>query len=591
MNYPHQFHIPVLGLGYTIDTPLRVAKYGISSVISIVEDELIEDMRAYHSLRNGIAFMPIPAKDPDHRAKRICAFLNLLNDLICRQVAEMKTSDFEEGSDIRRYFELLPDSSAAKKLYLQMQLMEEGQNKNELKNQLRQSIVIGDIDVNIMSKLDNASYDDNGERMADQYCDAVAALRGFANSNLSSSVIFSAGYNPRLYNFAEQEQDFYPDVNEHLTKKIIIKVSDYRSAAIQGKILAKKGLWVSEFRIESGLNCGGHAFPTEGILMGPILEEIKNNREALKQELFKLCNEALLAKGKTPFSVPPIQKITAQGGVGTANEQQLLLNYYQLDSIGWGSPFLLVPEVTNVDETTLHQLANATPEEYFLSNASPLGVPFHNFRKSSSEDQRKQRIANKKPGSPCYKKFLTSDTEFTALPICTASRQYQQLKEEHLEATVSGTELKIRLEKMGEKDCLCEGLTSSVRLKNEMKLSHKLSAVTICPGPNLQWFSGIFTLEEMVDHIYGKITITNSLYRPHLFVNELNLYVDYLKKQVAEAASVINEKQIKYFEKFRTNLLKGIEYYKMFFLSLPGVEKTLEELYSFELELVVIKIG
>jgi len=35
MRYqPHSFHIPVMGTGFTIDTPLKVARYGISSVIS-----------------------------------------------------------------------------------------------------------------------------------------------------------------------------------------------------------------------------------------------------------------------------------------------------------------------------------------------------------------------------------------------------------------------------------------------------------------------------------------------------------------------------------------------------------------------------
>jgi hypothetical protein len=37
----HSFH-PVMGLAYTIDSPIRVAQYGISSVISIADDELIE---------------------------------------------------------------------------------------------------------------------------------------------------------------------------------------------------------------------------------------------------------------------------------------------------------------------------------------------------------------------------------------------------------------------------------------------------------------------------------------------------------------------------------------------------------------------
>ena len=45
----HTFHIPVMGLAYTIDSPIRVAKYGISSVISIMDDELIEKMNAFYS--------------------------------------------------------------------------------------------------------------------------------------------------------------------------------------------------------------------------------------------------------------------------------------------------------------------------------------------------------------------------------------------------------------------------------------------------------------------------------------------------------------------------------------------------------------
>jgi len=41
MNQAHTFHIPVMGIGYTIDTPLKVAHLGIDSVISLVDDQLI----------------------------------------------------------------------------------------------------------------------------------------------------------------------------------------------------------------------------------------------------------------------------------------------------------------------------------------------------------------------------------------------------------------------------------------------------------------------------------------------------------------------------------------------------------------------
>jgi hypothetical protein len=148
--------------------------------------------------------------------------------------------------------------------------------------------------------------------------------------------------------------------------------------------------------------------------------------------------------------------------------------------------------------------------------------------------------------------------------------------------------MKTQLQRLGEKDCLCEGLTSSVRLKNQMKLSHKLSAITICPGPNLKWFSGIFSLKEMADHIYGRINITNTLYRPNMFINELKLYVDYLKKQLTESAASLTEKQMRYFQKFKTNLLNGIAFYKTMLLSITDAAKTLEQLCYFERELNAI---
>src|SRR5690606_1425477 len=118
----------------------------------------------------------------------------------------------------------------------------------------------GSIDVNIMSKVDRLNLDSKGKSLGEQFTDALAALRGFAQSNLQSSLILSAGMNPRLYSALEGYMDFLPDAGRGMRKKIILKVSDFRSAFIQAKFLAKKGLWVSEFRIESGLNCGGHAF-------------------------------------------------------------------------------------------------------------------------------------------------------------------------------------------------------------------------------------------------------------------------------------------------------------------------------------------
>src|SRR5690606_14632417 len=113
---------------------------------------------------------------------------------------------------------------------------------------------------------------------------------------------------------------FYPDASGFLKKKVVLKVSDYRSALIQGKFLAKKGIWVSEYRIESGLNCGGHAFATDGYLLGPILAQFRDNKEELIKSVHDLLITALSDKSKFVPSSPLPVKITAQGGVGTAGE-------------------------------------------------------------------------------------------------------------------------------------------------------------------------------------------------------------------------------------------------------------------------------
>lgn len=554
----HTFHIPVLGLGYSIDTPLKVAKYGISSVVSIVDDELTERMRKYHSEKNNKSYVPIDKKETDSRALRITAYLNLLNTLVNEQFLGL----LHEESAFDKYFELLPDHSLLKLKYQEIQKMTDIQARELALVDLKSMIKPGRIDVNIMSKVDRANYNPNNEYLGDDYTDALAAMRGFANSNLKSSVIISAGLNPRLYSYMEKCADFYPNRSGVLSKTIILKVSDFRSAMIQAKMLAKKGLWVSEFRVESGLNCGGHAFATEGFLLGPILEEFKEKRTELVAELYSIYSAALLSK-EISIPSPPLQRITAQGGIGTAEEHQFLINYYQLDAAGWGSPFLLVPEATNVDNDTLTDLINADSTAYYLSNSSPLGVLFNNFKNSSMEQLRLERIKKGRPGSPCTKKFLCSNTEFTALPICTASREYQNLKIKELEKQDLPEEhYQQQFDLITEKICLCEGLCSSTYLKNGILKPKESKAVSICPGPNLAYFSGKYSLKEMIQHIYGKTNLLEAVSRPNLFINELNLYVDYLKKDITSQLDELSTKKSKYFNKFKEQLLHGIAYYK-----------------------------
>lgn len=567
MNYTphHKFHIPVMGLAYTIDTPIKVARFGISSVISIVEDRLVEMMRKYYYPTIDQEYQPISTHEEDYRAKRITDYLNLVNTIVQAQVDKLRKAAFEAGSEIEKYFEMLPDDSALKQLYRRMLGESNHPEKKQMEDYLRTQIKPGSIDVNIMTKTDRNNYNKSGELIEDG-SDAVAALRGYAKSNLvNSSVVFSAGMNPRLYNYLEKCKEFDVNKDGGFTKKIIIKVSDHRSALIQGKYLAKKGVWVSEFRIESGLNCGGHAFATEGYLMGPILEEFKSNKQELIDTLYEIYNAALLKKSNQKFIYPPRMIFSAQGGIGTYEEDDFLHRYYGIESTGWGTPFLLVPEATTVDEPTLKLLCSAKEKDVVLSRNSPLGVRFYYLKGTTAEDEKLLRIKNGKPGSPCTEKHLEFNTEFTKEPICTASHKYQKIKIAQLQSlNLPEPEYKRQLNDVLGKECLCVGLSNAAAINYKQIFIKKLNAVTICPGPNIANFSKVASLQTMTDHIYGRRNILSNANRPHMFIAELHLYIDYLKEQLEEGMSTEQfSKKKKYFNSFHQNLREGINYYRL----------------------------
>lgn len=458
-----------------------------------------------------------------------------------------------EGTRLTTYFELLDERSNLKQQYREM-LSSARDSAREtralLEKDLREKVVAGEIDVNIMTKLDRTNYEGE-EPLPREFPDAVAALRGYANSTLQSSVVFSAGINPRLYTSLAEHEDFFVTEEGESRKKVIVKVSDYRSALTQGRFLGKKGIWVSEFRIESSLNRGGHAFPNDGVLLGPILEEFKNKREELTTSLFDIYDKAMRERG-VEVDAPPTTRFSVQGGVGTFEEHALLLNEYRFDSVGWGTPFLLVPEATTVDQETLERLVAARENDLYLSNASPLGVPFNNLRTSSSEETRRAKIAKGLPGSPCVNGYLATNTEFTSQPICVASRAYQKRKlDEIASSTLPEEEKKRQEDSVLAKACICFDLGAGAMLHHDIAYKQSLLHPAVCPGPNLAYFSGIYSLSEMVSHIYGRASVLNEeVERPHAFIKELLIYLDYLDDHKEELKSAVG------------NLSEGIAYYR-----------------------------
>lgn len=587
MTKSHNFHIPVMGVSFTVDTPVKIAHLGISSVMSIGDDLLAERLRKYYSEQLKLEYTEIGRKVEDCRAKRITAYLDLVYDMVHDKFENLKSLSIQKGNDLYKYFDLLPNTSLLKQAFLKLK---EG---DFLPEAIKSQMEAGELEVNIMTKLDRQHYDKEGNELPHIYNDAHAGLRGYANSKLNSGLVLSAGLNPRLYSYISHFNNFYPDVNGKLDKQIILKVSDYRSALIQGKFLAKKGIWVSEYRIESGLNCGGHAFATDGILAGPILEDFKNNREELIESVHDVLKQALSDLGKSVPNNPLPLKITYQGGVGTNAEHEFLIKNYSVDSVGWATPFLLVPEAVNVDEETQKLLQNAEAKDLYLSSTSPIGVPFNTLRGNSKDVLKEKATEEGNPGSTCPRQYLKLfNTEFTDQPICLSSKQYQKLKIKELEEkNLPESEHQKAYNKITEKTCLCTGLVITAYKAYDMVTRPDGKGVAVCPGPNMAYFSKIATLQQMVDHIYGRANLLNDTYRSHMFVKELGMYVDYFQKELNEITGGINGKALKRLNAFKSNLLGGIDYYQgLFNEAITNSENAIKEIQEYQKQVLNIQL-
>ena len=115
------------------------------------------------------------------------------------------------------------------------------------------------------------------------------------------------------------------------------------------------------------------------------------------------------------------------------------------------------------------------------------------------------------------------------------------------------------------KSCTCVGLGTSALLKYNLDTKVEGEGVSICPGPNMAYYSKVMSLANITDHIYGRANMISRTDRPNLFVKELHIYIEYLNNKLEDAKISMNKKEEKYLNTFTSNMKAGVQYYQNLF--------------------------
>jgi len=144
------------------------------------------------------------------------------------------------------------------------------------------------------------------------------------------------------------------------------------------------------------------------------------------------------------------------------------------------------------------------------------------------------------------------------------------------------------------KSCICHDLAGVATVKNGIDNN---ATPAICCGPTIVNFSKIATLEEMVDHIYGRLSLLTNPDRPHMFIREIMIYIEYLRKEIEKCSLKLSTHTPEHFREFKANLLKGIDNYsriaeqiieeqkELFLDELKTLKKEIESIPLFTTEL------
>lgn len=104
----HTFHIPVMRLSYTIDSPIKVAHLGINSVVSLGDDVLTEKARKLYAEKFSLPFTAIASTEIDARARRITAYLDMLCDVVEEKFREHQKQLIDDNEYLKKFLGMLP---------------------------------------------------------------------------------------------------------------------------------------------------------------------------------------------------------------------------------------------------------------------------------------------------------------------------------------------------------------------------------------------------------------------------------------------------------------------------------------------------
>ena len=125
---------------------------------------------------------------------------------------------------------------------------------------------------------------------------------------------------------------------------------------------------------------------------------------------------------------------------------------------------------------------------------------------------------------------------------------------------LSADEHQLKYEKIIEKTCACVGLGTSALLAYNLDSRLEGEGVSVCPGPNIAYFSKIMSLKNITDHI------------------------DFLQKKLEDAKISMDINQKRYLVKFANNLEDGVTYYKNLFGELKDSFRETKSIILSELE-------